>query len=241
MADLQPKSFFKKNWKLLVGAASLLLFLILVVLLKTVDVAINPETDTKIGLSTVNFAVHDAIGEHYALYDLTQYLGYFAILVAAGFAVWACVRLIFSRFSFRKTGIDFLILGGLYLAAILCYVFFEIVIVNCRPVLLEGKAEASFPSSHTVLSIVVFVSAARMLHRRFALRVRYLFFSLPFYALAAFAAVARLVSGVHWLTDVIGGVLLSVALLFLFSFFSDLVPVDSDEKKETETEKVAHA
>ena len=104
MADLQPKSFFKKNWKLLVGAALLLLFAILVALLKTVDVAPNGENGT-IGLSTVNFAVRDAVGEHYRLYDLTQYLGYFAILLAAGFAVWAGVRVLYFRFSFRKAGI----------------------------------------------------------------------------------------------------------------------------------------
>ena len=231
MADLQPKSFFKKNWKLLVGAALLLLFAILVALLKTVDVAPNGENGT-IGLSTVNFAVRDAVGEHYRLYDLTQYLGYFAILLAAGFAVWAGVRVLYFRFSFRKAGIDFLVLGALYLVTVLFYVLFEIAIVNYRPILLDGEAEASFPSSHTVLSIVVFASASRMLYRRFALRVNYLLFSLPFYALAAFAVVARLLSGVHWLTDIIGGVLLSLSLLFLFSFFADLVPVDSDEKKE---------
>ncbi|MBP5428299.1 MAG: phosphatase PAP2 family protein [Clostridia bacterium] len=232
MADLQPKSFFKKNWKPLVGAAFLLLFVILIALLKTVDVEINAETGKEIGLSSVNFAVRDAVGEHYRLYDLTQYLGYFAILLAAGFAVWAGVRVLYFRFSFRKAGIDFLVLGGLYLVTVLFYVLFEIAVVNYRPILLDGKAEASFPSSHTVLSIIVFASAARMLYRRFAPRVNYLLFSLPFYALAAFAVVARLLSGVHWLTDIIGGVLLSVALLFLFSFFSDLVPIDSDEKKK---------
>jgi len=236
MTDLKPESFFKKYWKLLVGAALLVLFLILIVLLKTVDVEPDPSTGKNIGLSSVNFAVRDAVGKHLRLYDLTRYLGYLAILVAAGFAVWAGARWAFSRFSFRSMGFDFLVLGALYLSAILFYVLFEIAVVNYRPLLLGGKAEASFPSSHTVLSIVVFVSAARILYRRFAPRVHPILFSLPFYLLAAFAVVARLISGVHWLTDIVGGCLLSIALLFLFSFFSDLVPVDYDEKEEAEPE-----
>ena len=232
MSEQKEKSFVKKYWKAIGGAAFLLLFLLLIVLLKTVDVALDEATGKEIGLSTVNFAVRDAVGVHLRLYDLTQYLGYFAILAAAGFAVWACVRLLFFRFKLRKAGIDFLVLGALYVAVVLIYLLFEVAVVNYRPLLLDGTTpEASFPSSHTLISIVVFVSAARMLHRRFALRVRYLLFSLPFYALAIFTAAARLVSGVHWLTDVVGGALLSVALLLLFSFFSDLFPVENDDEK----------
>ena len=234
MSDLKEKSFFKKNWKLLVGAAFLFLFLVLIVLLKTVDMGTDGATGKEIGLSSVNFAARDAIGEHYALYDLTQYLGYFAILIAAGFAVWAFVRFCFARFSLRKMGFDFLVLAALYVAVLLFYVFFELVVINYRPVLLDGAAEASFPSSHTMLSITVFVSAAKILYRRFNPRVSPILFSLPFWALAAFVAVARLFSGVHWLTDILGGVLLSLALIFLFSFFSDRVPIETDEKKEPE-------
>ena len=233
MTEKNEKTFFEKYWKLLVGAAFLVAFIVLIVLLKTVDVALDENAGKEIGLSSVNFAARDAVGVHLRFYDLTQYIGYFAILSAASFAVWAAVRFFLSRFDLRKTGIDFLVLGGLYLAVILFYVFFEIVIVNYRPVLLEGTTpEASFPSSHTVLSIIVFISAARLLHRRFALRVNYLLFSLPFYALAVFTVVARFVSGVHWLTDIVGGVLLSAALLFFFTFFSDLVPVETDDRKE---------
>lgn len=239
MADLQTGSFFKKNWKLLVGAALLFLFIVLIVLLKTVDVQVDGATGEKIGLSSVNFSARDAVGKHLRFYDLTQYLGYFAILAAAGFAVWAGVRWAFSRFSLRRMGFDFLVLGALYAVTVLFYVFFEIVVVNYRPLLLNGKTEASFPSSHTVLSVVVFISAARILYRRFAPRVHPILFSLPFYLLAAFTVAARLISGVHWLTDILGGVLLATALLFFFSFFSDLVPVDSDEKEESETEKLA--
>lgn len=233
MTEKNERSFFEKYWKLLAGAALLAAFLVLIVLLKTVDVAVDENAGKEIGLSSVNFAVRDAVGVHLRFYDLTQYIGYFAILSAAGFAVWAVVRFFLSRFDLRKTGIDFLVLGGLYLAVILFYVFFEIVIVNYRPVLIDGTTpEASFPSTHTVLSIVIFLSASRLLHRRFALHVNYPLFSLPFCALAVFTVVARFVSGVHWLTDIVGGVLLSAALLFLFSFFSDLVPVETDDEKE---------
>ena len=234
MADKNETCFCKKNWKLLVGAAFFVLFLILIVLLKAVDVELDANTGKEIGLSSVNFAARDAIGERFGLYDLTEYLGYLAILVAACFAVWAVVRFFFARFDLRKTGLDFAVLAGLYAAVICFYVLFELWVVNYRPLLLEGKAEASFPSSHTMLAITVFVSAGRILYRRFVLRVSPVLFSLPFYLLAAFVTVARLLSGVHWLTDILGGVLLAAALLFLFSFFSDRVPVKTDEKEENE-------
>ena len=234
MADLNGKCFCKKNRKLLVGAAFLFLFLVLIILLKTVDVELDGATGKEIGLSGLNFAARDAIGERYALYDLTQYLGYFAILFAAGFAVWAIVRFFLARFDFRKMGFDFVVLGALYLAVVCFYVLFEIAVVNYRPVLLDGTAEASFPSSHTMIAITVFASAARILHRRFLPAVSPVLFALPFWALAGFTAVARLLSGVHWLTDILGGVLLSLALVFLFSFFSDLVPIEKDEKKGPE-------
>ena len=234
MADKNGTCFCKKNWKLLVGAAFLVLFVLLIVLLKTVDVELDPNTDKEIGLSSLNFAARDAIGERFGLYDLTEYLGYFAILAVVCFAVWAIVRFFFARFDLRKTGLDFVVLAGLYAAVVLFYVLFEFLVINYRPVLLDGKAEVSFPSSHTMLAITVFVSAARILYRRFNLRVSPVLFSLPFYLLAAFVTVARLLSGVHWLTDIVGGVLLSTALLFLFSFFSDRVKVEQDDKEETE-------
>ena len=230
MTDGKEKGFFKKNWKLLIGAGCFALFLLLIVLLKTVGVETDPATGKEIGLSGLNFAVRDAIGLRMRWYDLTEYLGYFAIASAAAFAVWAIVRFCLSRFDLRKMGFDFLVLGALYLAVVCFYCFFELVVINYRPVLLEGVAEASFPSSHTMISITVFVSAARILHRRFLPTVSPVLFSLPFWALAAFVTVGRLVSGVHWLTDIIGGVLLSLSLIFLFSFFSDLVPIETDEK-----------
>ena len=234
MSDLKEKDFFKKNRKLLIGAAFLLLFIVLIVLLKTADVALDAETGKEIGLSSLNFAVRDAIGVHLRLYDVTEYLGYFAIALAVGFAIWAAVRFFTSRFNFRKMGFDFVVLGCLYAAVLLCYLLFEIAVVNYRPLLLDGTTpEASFPSSHTMLSITVFVSAARIVYRRFNLRVSPVLFQLPFYLVATFVTVARLLSGVHWLTDVIGGVLLASALLFLFSFFSDRVPAEPD-KEETE-------
>ncbi len=237
MSENKKECFCKKNWKLPVGALLLVLFLVLIVLLKTVDVALDAETGKEIGLSSLNFAVRDAIGVHLRFYDVTEYFGYLAIALAAGFAIWAAVRFFASRFSLRKMGFDFVVLACLYAAVILFYLLFEIAVINFRPLLLDGTTpEASFPSSHTMLSIAVFVSAARILYRRFALRVSPVLFSLPFYLLAAFVTVARLLSGVHWLTDIVGGVLLASALLFLFSFFSDRVPIETDEKKEQNEE-----
>ena len=227
--------FIKKNLRAILGAFFLLLFVLLIVLLKTVDVEIDPATGKEIGLSSLNFKVRDAIGTNMSWYDVTEYLGYFSIAFAAAFAGWAAVRLILSRFSLRKMGLDFLVLGCLYAAVVLFYVFFEIVVVNYRPILLESTTpEASFPSSHTFLSITVLSSAPIILHRRFCEKVSPLLFSIPFWGVSAFAAVGRLLSGVHWLTDIVGGVLLAIALVLLFAFASNLVSVKTEEAEKDE-------
>ena len=227
--------FVKKNLKAILGLLFLFLFVLLIVLLKTVDVELDAATGKEIGFSSLNFRVRDAIGTNMSWYDLTEYLGYFSIALAAAFAAWAAVRLILARFSFKKMGYDFIVLGCLYLALVLFYVFFEIVVVNYRPVLLESTTpEASFPSSHTFLSIAVLSSAPTILRRRFCEKVSPLLFSLPFWGVSAFAAVGRLLSGVHWLTDIVGGVLLAVALVLLFAFASDLVFVKTEEAEKNE-------
>ena len=155
MSENKKECFCKKNGKLLLGALFLVLFLLLIVLLKTVDVTIDETTGKEIGLSSLNFAVRDAIGVHLRLYDVTEYFGYLAIALAAGFAVFAAVRFFTSRFSLRKMGFDFVVLACLYAAVVLFYVLFEIAVVNYRPILLDSTTpEASFPSSHTMLSIM---------------------------------------------------------------------------------------
>ncbi len=199
------------------------LFLLLIVMVKAVDVAaIGPE-GTKIGLSHLNGAVHELFGFHPKWYKLTQGLGLLAIGVAAAFALAGVVQLVQCG-SIWRADRDLVGLGLLYAIVALFYVFFEVVAVNYRPIIMPDAehVEASFPSSHTMLVCVVMGGA--MMFALHKLTGRYdggkRAATEGVCALAiALTVFGRLVSGVHWFTDILGGVLLSAALLTLYAGF----------------------
>jgi undecaprenyl-diphosphatase len=193
------------------------LFILLLILVRTVDVAAIGPAGTSVGLSHANAAFHEWSGVHMALYDATQYLGYLAILVALGFAcagLTQCIR----RKSVRKVDREILALGVLYVVLACCYVIFEKVIINYRPILMPGETapEASFPSSHTMLACVIFESAALLVLRYVKGKTAQAVLGLLCIALSFVTALLRPLSGVHWLTDIVAGVFLSTALLKLY-------------------------
>ena len=191
------------------------LFLLLILLVKAVDVAAVGPEGTKIGLSKVNVAVHNLFGEHLGWYKVTNVLGYLAILVGLCFAAIGALQLVYRR-SILKVDKEILLLGCLYVVTVILYVFFEKVVVNYRPILMPGGEgpEASFPSSHTVLSCVILGSGLTLL-KKYAKKSKtlQLVLTVVFAVMLALIVAGRLLSGVHWFTDILGGILLSVALL----------------------------
>ena len=209
----------KKN-ALIWSAIFLALFLLLILLVRTVDVAPIGPAGTSVGLSSVNQAVRTGIGTHASVYKLTQVTGYLAILLAACLAVLGGFQLI-ARRSLKKVDSCLLRLAALYVALGVVYIFFEKVIVNYRPVIMEGDTlpEASFPSSHTMLACTIYLSAFMILDRYVKNPRLSVLLKALCVALAVVTVLGRLVSGVHWFTDILGGVLISGALLCCFSAF----------------------
>lgn len=201
--------------KMIVSAVSFGLFLLLILLVKTVDVAAVGPAGTSVGLSKLNVAIHDMFGENLGWYKVTNILGYIAILIALGFAAIGGLQLIYRR-SILKVDREILLLGGLYVVTICFYVLFEKLIVNYRPMLMPGAVgpEASFPSSHTVLSCVILGSGLGLL-KKYAKKNKtlQLVLTVVFAVLLALIVAGRLISGVHWFTDILGGLLLSAALV----------------------------
>ncbi len=197
------------------AAICLVLFCCLILVLKVADVqAIGPE-DSKIGLATLNGAYRDAVGVNDTLYQISELLGLLALAAVAFFGALAGFQLICRR-SFKKVDGDLYVLGLLYILTLGAYIFFEICIINYRPVLVEGVLEAAFPSSHTVLALTVTLSAAEQALRR--IRQKQLRVALPLALLLIGSAtvVCRALSGVHWLTDILGGLLLAGTLLLFY-------------------------
>lgn len=205
----------KSKGAFFVGLGLLTAFVLWTVLVRFVDVgAIGPQ-DTHVGFATFNGYVHNLTGVHLSLYVITDWLGLLPIGVAFGFAVMGLMQWI-KRGRLLKVDASLLILGGLYVAVILVYVLFEIVVVNYRPVLLNERLEASYPSSTTLLAMCVMPTAMMQLHRRIKYTVvrRCVMILIAMYT--AFMVIGRFVSGVHWVTDIIGGALFSSAVVLIY-------------------------
>ena len=214
----------KTKIKFILAGAAAALTVLLIILVKTADVAAIGAAGTSVGLSSLNQSVHDFSGVSWGLYTATEWIGYAAIAAAAAFAALGLAQLI-KRKSLLKVDREILALAALYLTVIALYLFFEIVVVNCRPVLTPGKteAEASFPSSHTMAVGVIAGSAVMLLKNYIKNTALLRILQAVGCSALLFTAVGRLFSGVHWFTDILGGALIVACLLLLFSGALDLI------------------
>lgn len=190
-------------------------FMILTGLLVYVDVKPIGLGGSSVGLATINQFVFDKIGKSVFWYNLTEILGKIAILYVIGFGIYGLVQWL-DRQKLRRVDKDLIALAVLYLLIALHYIVFEQFIVNFRPLLVTNEVEASYPSSHTMLLICVMVSGIMQFHSRIhnkVLRIVAEVFSL---LVMVVTVVGRLLSGVHWFTDILGAVLLSAALLCFY-------------------------
>ena len=207
----------KKNKKTLVwGASWLAMFALWTVLVCFVDVrAIGPEVSS-VGFAALNGFIHELTGVNWLLYTVTDWLGLIPIAVALGFAILGLVQLI-KRKILWKVDHSILALGVFYIVVMAAYIFFEIVVINYRPTLIDGCLEASYPSSTTMLVMCVMPTAAMQLNVRIKNTVLRRYTIIAIAAFTAFMVIGRLLSGVHWITDIIGGALLSTGLVMIYT------------------------
>ena len=177
-----------------------------------VDVAPIGPNGSKVGFAALNAYVHDFTGVHMQLYTITDWLGLVPVAFGFGFAVLGLVQWICRR-SVLKVDYSILVLGGFYLVVLAAYLFFESHVVNYRPVLIGGYLEASYPSSTTLLVMCVMPTAILQLRSRIRNRTLRLCVVALISAFVLFMVLGRLLSGVHWLSDIIGGTLLSAGLV----------------------------
>ena len=206
----------KKNKKrLALGVSLVVAFVLWTVLVRFVDVqAIGPD-GSSVGFATLNRFVHELTGVNWVLYTVTDWLGLVPIAVALGFAILGLVQLI-KRKSLWKVDHSILALGVFYIVVMAAYIFFEIVVINYRPTLINGYLEASYPSSTTMLVMCVMPTAAMQLNVRIKNTVFRRCAVIAIVAFTVFMVIGRLISGVHWITDIIGGALLSAGLVMLY-------------------------
>lgn len=206
------------------GFSFLALFLTFSIILKLVDYRAIGPLGTYVGLATLNAAGAQAFPYNHTWFVISEICGYLNLAVAASFALCGVIELIRRR-SFLKVDAELVYLGILYVVVLGFYYFFSRYVVNYRPILeSDGTLEASFPSSHTLLAVSIMSSGSFVLKRIFpnrtarAVAVRN-FLSLFFFCLMVLSIISRFFSGVHWVTDFLGGVLLGFACCFIFAGF----------------------
>ena len=201
--------------KWLIGLCYFLLFVIWTLMVINIDVGIAPNTFTEIGLSTLNLWFHEMTGVHFELYAITDWLGLVPVGVCLVFGFMGLYQLI-SRRSLLKVDHDLILLGIYYVIVIVCYVIFEMVSVNYRPILIEGRLEASYPSSTTLLVLCVMPTlifqCRRRIHHFMVIRIIEGIAGL----FSVMMVVCRMFSGVHWISDIVGACLLSYSLYSLY-------------------------
>ena len=196
------------------------LFVIFSLWIRLFDVQpVGPE-GSSIGFAALNVAVHEFFGMHLFWYKLTQALGLLAIAVAGVFAVTGLVQLI-QRKSLLKVDKKILMLGVIYILVILLYALFEKVPFNYRPVVLDPAEglEPSYPSTHTMLILTIFGTAVAVLGDYIKNEKLVLLLKIVCLVIMALTIIGRLVCGVHWFTDIAGGVIIS---LFFINLYRDL-------------------
>ncbi|MGN0626671.1 MAG: phosphatase PAP2 family protein [Oscillospiraceae bacterium] len=191
------------------------LFGVLIWAVLNVDVKEIGPNGSAVGLAAINGFMRDAVGVHLIWYEITDWLGLAAIFTAFGFALLGLIQLI-KRKSLFKVDRSILVLGVYYVAVIGLYVLFETHIVNYRPILINGALEASFPSSHTMIVICIMGAAIVEFRRLIKSAAARKAASGLCAAVAEVTVAGRAVSGVHWFTDIIGGLLIGTAMILAF-------------------------
>lgn len=200
---------------LISGIVFIIFFTIWTILIKIIDVQPIGVNVTNIGFAIINGWFYSLTGVNMTLYTITDWLGLLPIFICMFFGFMGFIQLI-KRKNLLKVDFDIIILGVYYVIVILCYLIFEMYSINYRPILINGFMEASYPSSTTLLVLCVMPTLVFQANQRLKSITLKRFITIFTVAFSAFMVVGRLISGVHWLTDIIGSCLLSAGLFYTY-------------------------
>lgn len=208
-----------KRKKLFLTTGILLLIAIIYTLLvKYYDVATIGPKNSAVGFSGINGLVHHALPYNEFWYKVTKYLGIIPFLYCAFYGIQGIAQIIKYK-SIKKVDKRLIYLGAFYIVMLVLYVLCDKIVVNYRPILEDGVLESSFPSSHTLLACCV--CASSLLIAKYYIKKQNILrlFNYGTIVLMIILVVGRLLSGVHWLTDIIGGIIYSAVLVYLYYSF----------------------
>ena len=200
-------------------------FAVWTALIQMVDVQSVGQNGTDIGFATFNCWFHNLTGTNMTIYTITDWLGLVPVFICMIFGVVGFIQLV-KRKSLFKVDCDIIILGIYYIVVIFGYLIFEMIPINYRPILIEGFMEASYPSSTTLLVLCVMPTLIEQTSRRLKSKTVKNLIIVFVILFSLYMVIGRLISGVHWFTDIVGSVLLSVGL---FSAYKGIVMIFNKE------------
>ena len=209
----------KRNF--FISTILILVAVVFTIFVKVVDVKPIGVNESSIGVASFNQVVFKTIGVNMIWYHITDWLGLVPIFIAMFYAFIGFIQLI-KRKNIFKVDKEIIILGLFYFVVISLYVFFEKFIVNYRPILMNGFLEASYPSSHTLMTICLCGSSIIVNRKLFNNKISK-FMNILSLVVVLITVIGRLLSGVHWFTDIIGGIFIGVALLMMLYSVLDVV------------------
>lgn len=222
-----------KKRNLVISVILILLAIIFTILVKNVDVNTLGANGSNIGFSTLNRSVFDNIGVNMTWYNITNCLGIISIIIALAYVLIGLIQLV-KRKNVFKVDKEIIALGIFYVILAALYIAFEIFIVNYRPILMDGELEASYPSSHTMLTIFICGSAILINSKLFNDNKIPKITNVVALILMIVTVIGRLLSGVHWFTDILGGIIIASALLM--SYYTVLDYLATNKTNITENE-----
>ena len=187
---------------------------VFVYLVKTVDVKAIGPNKSSVGFSGINKAYADMVGSNMTIYKLTEIFGLLVFIIVGVYGLIGIYQL-FKRKSLFKVDREIIGLGILYVLMISVYLIFDKIAINYRPIIIDGELEPSFPSSHTMLAICTCVSSLMVYKKYVPSKFNYLvLFSTVLLLTLVF--LGRTISGVHWISYILGVVIISLTLLTYF-------------------------
>ncbi len=205
----------KRKRFLCIGSVLVVGFVIWTLLIQWIDVQPLGVNGTNIGFATINCWFHQLTGVHLQIYTLTDWLGLVPIFICMIFAGIGCAQLMKER-SLIKVDYDIILLGVYYILVVFGYLIFEMIPINYRPILIKGFMEVSYPSSTTLLVLCVMPTLSEQINRRSNKEIVKKTTKVSVICFSIFMVVGRLISGVHWLTDIVGSIMLSVGLFCIY-------------------------
>ncbi|MBR4178640.1 MAG: phosphatase PAP2 family protein [Bacilli bacterium] len=208
------KKVLSKKGSIIISSFLAFVFIIYTILVKFVDVKPIGPNNSSVGFAGINGAFHKLIGSNMTLYKISELFGYILLLIVAYYGVIGIIQLLKEK-SIKKVDREIIVLGIFYVLVLIVYVLFEKVVINYRPIIIEGELEASYPSSHTMLSLCVGLSSL-IVSKKYINKKYLKLFNIVTIILMALVLLLRTISGVHWISDIIGGILISLILIMYF-------------------------